>query len=265
MKIIPFLKNDLLNISHLQPDDWQDIVAPFAFYTSTPYCFPVKITMDDRITGIGCAIKFPTSGWLAHIIVDPSFRNSGIGTSITRYLMEWLQKNNCNTLQLIATDAGEPIYRKLGFTAIMKYNFYNGSCSDPPDQHAIHPYHNRYKADIFRLDQYVSGDDRIELLHAHLPTMKLYLENQNILGFYAPHLGEGQILATDAVAGIELLRLKHYKTKIRTAIPEKNKEAVEFLSQPDFSLERNALRMVFGKTWKWHPEYIFSRIGGNLG
>jgi GNAT superfamily N-acetyltransferase len=265
LKIFPFKREDLPNLSHLQPEDWQDIIPHFDFYTSSSFCHPVKMAQGIHIAGIGCAIKFPTSGWLAHIIVDPAYRNRGIGTDITRYLMEWLQKNNCNTLQLIATDAGEPIYRKLGFKPILKYLFYSGICSERLESIAIHSFEDKYREEILKLDRYVTGDDRKELLHAHLPSLKIYIGNERIQGYYAPFLGEGQILATKSTAGIELLKLKHYKSNTRTVIPEKNFEATEFLSQPGFRFERNALRMVFGKTWKWHPENIYSRIGGNLG
>ena len=265
MKIDPFLLKDVENISHLQPAGWYDIIPHFIFYASTPYCHPIKMTLEDKITGIGCAIKFPSSGWLAHIIVDPSFRNKGIGTSITKYLMEWLQRENNNPLQLIATDMGEPVYLKLGFKTITEYVFFSGSLSLNPNQHMIYPYEKKFTDQIFQLDQNVSGDDRRELLEPHLPTMKLYMENQQILGFYAPKLGEGMILAKQPVAGFELLRTKHFKNYTRTVFPIQNLLAFDFFKNNGFLFERKAVRMALGKKLRWRPEFVYSRIGGNLG
>jgi GNAT superfamily N-acetyltransferase len=265
LKIFPLNKEDLQDIAHLQPAGWNDIIPPFIFYADSPFCHPVKISRGTRIAGVGCAILFPTSGWLAHIIVDPYYRNKGIGTSITSYLMEWLQKNNCSTLQLIATDAGEPVYRKLGFKPVMKYHFFSGNFSEGPDPAPIRLYEGKYREEILHLDRYVTGDDRKELLHPHFPSMKIYVEHDRIQGYYAPFLGEGQILAITTAAGIELLKFKHFQRDTRTVIPEKNLRASEFLKQPGFRFERKALRMISGEKREWHPECIYSRIGGNLG
>ena len=265
LKISPLKKMELQNIAHLQPEGWNDIIPPFIFYVDSPFCHPVKISTGTRIAGVGCAIKFPTSGWLAHIIVDPFCRNKGIGTIITTYLMEWLQKNKCSIMQLIATDAGEHVYRKLGFKPVLKYLFYSGNFSERPDPAPIRSYEDKYGEEILRLDRYVTGDDRKELLHTHFFSMKIFIDHERIQGYYAPLLGEGQILAIKAAAGIELLKLKHFHQDTRTVIPEKNLRASEFLKQPGFRFERKALRMIFGENWEWHPECVYSRIGGNLG
>lgn len=265
VKISPVIREDLQNLSHLQPEGWQDILPQFDFYSSVPFCHPFKLVLDRHITGIGCAITFPTSGWLAHIIVDPSFRNRGFGTRITSYLMEWLKINGCSIVQLVATEAGERVYRKLGFKPLLKYHFFSGSHSFNLDPVKIRTYEDKYREEIWQLDRYITGDNRRELLDPHFTSMKLFLDQGKVLGFYAPLLGEGLILAIEKEAGIELLKLKHAKKLLRTVVPEKNLHAIDFFKHPGFQYERSALRMILGESWAWTPENIYSRLGGNLG
>ena len=54
-------------------------------------------------------------------------------------------------------------------------------------------------------------------------------------------------------------------TRIRQVIPDGNTAAKKFLLENGFEHYRKAVRMVLGEPVHFKPEWIYSRIGGNLG
>jgi len=75
---------EIVLLTDLQPPEWQDIVPTFDYYTKAAFCFPIKVTIDNKIVGIGTTIIHNDIAWLAHIIVHPDKRNKGIGQLITQ-------------------------------------------------------------------------------------------------------------------------------------------------------------------------------------
>ena len=73
-------ENDIGDVNRLQPQGWKNILPYFYIYIEMPFCFPVKVVVEGKVAGIGTAIIMGTTAWLAHIIVNPDLRNSGIGT-----------------------------------------------------------------------------------------------------------------------------------------------------------------------------------------
>ncbi|MBL0009542.1 MAG: GNAT family N-acetyltransferase [Saprospiraceae bacterium] len=96
------------------------------FYITSDFCFPIKVSIDHKIAGTGTAIIHHDVAWLAHIIVHPDFRNQGIGKLITESLVKMAHAKSCDTLYLLATELGEPVYRKIGFETETEYLFFKG-------------------------------------------------------------------------------------------------------------------------------------------
>src|SRR5690242_17103555 len=126
--IIESLTNeDLPQVSGLQPEGWPSIIPSYQFYLQSSFCFPLKLSVDNQLAGVGTAIVHANTAWLAHIIVDPRQRNKGIGTDITKALIQLAEKYYCRTILLLATTLGEPVYTKLGFRKELDYIFlHNG-------------------------------------------------------------------------------------------------------------------------------------------
>ena len=76
MKIGILDQDDMPLIAALQPEGW-DIISVIHFYTKASFCFPIKVTIDNKIIGIGTTIIHNDVAWLAHIIVHPDCRNQG--------------------------------------------------------------------------------------------------------------------------------------------------------------------------------------------
>lgn len=263
--IHPLIKDDLPLIKHLQPEDWSDILGFFNFYLNSSYCYPIKSVDASQINGVGCCIYNGTTGWLAHIIVDKNYRNQGIGTRITQRLIDILISKKCETLLLIATEMGERIYKKLGFIQETKYVFLKGHTIVHKPSKQIIMYGSTFKNQVLNLDRTISGENRSHLIIPHISSSMLYSENDRITGFYIPHLGEGLIVADSNNAGNALLGIKISKDNAKIVLPMNNSSAQGFLKKNGYSIYSQCSRMISGKSIIWHPEKIFSRIGGNLG
>lgn len=259
-----FNQNDLAEIEFLQPEGWPDITPHIQFYLNSTFCFPLKIEIDNHIAGIGTLIKHDDVAWLAHIIVHTDYRNKGIGTSITKALLELADHHKCKTVLLIATTLGQPVYKKLGFILEAEYVNFKGELISKTETSTVIPYHPKYETDILTLDQSVTGELRVELLKQHFAEAKLVVENNKLLGYYLPTLGEGLIVAETPLAGQEFLTLK-LNHQNKTVIPADNKAGVDFLKAHGMVEHSRVSRMYMGRKLLWQPEKIYSRIGGNMG
>lgn len=265
MKIEAINNNEISQLSHLQPEGWVDISLPFDFYTRSAYCFPVKISVNERIIGIGTTIIHADVAWLGHIIVHKDYRCRGFGQLITQTLIDIAQENNCASIYLIATELGEPVYRKKGFITETAYLFYKNVSQREwitPDN--IFPYEEKYKEHYSFFDKRISGENRLLHLERYLNSAFVYRIENVVRGYYLPDLGEGLIIADDDSADTELLKL-HLKQKTHVVFPKENNTAQKFLQQIDFGEVKEVKRMRLGRERTVRFGNIYSRIGGNLG
>lgn len=266
MEITAVLKNDVPMLSPLQPEGWVDIRPVFGFYIDSSFCFPIKVVMDQRIVGLGAAIIHNDVAWLAHIIVHPDYRCRGIGLQIVRNLTEITKDNGCSTTYLIATELGEPVYKKVGFITETAYFVYDciAAQKDQVISDQINRYKDKYREQLQSLDRKISGEDRMMHLEEHLFCGRVYLCNDRMEGYYLPTLGEGLIIAGTDKAGIELLKL-HLQHNNRVVIPQENYTAHRFLEETGVGEVKAIKRMRLGEERKVLFANIYNRIGGNVG
>lgn len=266
MKIERIEQRDLPAVSELQPPDWPPIVPTVEFYIASAYCDPFKAVIGNGIAGIGTGIRFINTAWLAHIIVAPAHRNRGIGTAILDFLIGSLRERGYDTISLIATEYGEPLYLKAGFRETARYGFFRregpGWNHEFPGNVVL--CNDTHRSMILDLDREVSGEERGALLETHLSNTLVHVWNNKVTGFYMPNLGEGFIAATDAESGIALMRAK-YSTISSAVLPLDNRNGVRFLTDNGFVETRQVPRMVLGADIPWQPGKIYGRIGGNCG
>jgi GNAT superfamily N-acetyltransferase len=265
VQIFPLSSADMADVAALQPEGWGDILPSIRFYCTSEFCHPLKATLDGKLVGIGTAIVHHSSAWLAHIIVHNDYRNAGIGTTITKSLIDLLSKTRCNTLFLLATALGEPVYRKFGFVAEAQYMFLDhGTLPSLTAETNLTLFDLKYYDSLLRFDQKVSGENREKLINAHLTGIRLFLEEKEIIGYYIPTLGEGPIVARDAHAGTELMKYRWMTTKT-FCLPTNNEQGIHFLQRHGYQECRHASRMILGRKISWDGRQMYSRIGGNLG
>jgi GNAT superfamily N-acetyltransferase len=263
----PVIREDLECIRSLQPDGWPDITAEFSTYIHHEFCRPVKVVVNDIIAGVGASISYKNTGWLAHIIVDPTYRHQGIGSAVTSELARVLEEEGKQTLLLIATDLGYPVYLHAGFTVVSEYTYLKRESpwtSLIPSPRII-PFEPRFRDAVLELDRKISGEDRSAVIELCLNNAQLYVEQGSLLGFYLPAAGEGSILARTETAGIELMKIKYARAD-KAVLPSQNRAGIEFLKANGFvNSGTRGIRMIRGEPVPWQPEKIFSRIGGNFG
>jgi len=266
MHILPFQFSDLIYLNNLRPEGWADISPAFEFYLKSHQAHPIKVLDEDIIVGLGAAVVHNEVAWLAHIIVHPKWRNQGIGSLITNTLIQDAHKHGCNTLSLIATDMGAPVYAKLGFETETEYLFYKDIEADstweiPADVIVCDEQHC---SQIIDMDLHVSGEERQYLLKPHLADAYVFARNGKVEGYYLPSLGEGLINAQSTEAGIELMKLR-LQTHNNAAFPIENKVMSAFFVQLGCQPFKQAKRMVLGPKRNWQGTQMYNRIGGNLG
>ena len=54
-------------------------------------------------------------GFIGDVFTEMEFRGQGISTRLNRDALEWLKNRNITMVRLLASDAGRPIYERLGF------------------------------------------------------------------------------------------------------------------------------------------------------
>jgi len=266
MHIEPFQQEDLELVKQLQPPDWDDIIVPHKLYLSSPSCNPLKILIDSKIAGIGTSIKHQDTAWLAHIIVHPEHRGKGIGKAITQALVDSIDRQQFETIYLIATDLGLPVYQKIGFEQEADYIHLVRKTGAQPltVPSSITAYDKKYLDDIIRLDKFVSGEKRQERFMDQIETARLYVLKGRVEGVYFPLLGNGLIISRNSIAGIQLMKLR-LEERDFAILPAENKTAVKFLLHNDFKEVRISKRMFLGNKRKWRPSSLYNRISGQFG
>jgi len=267
MDLDKITQHDLGQIKELQPEGWHDITKEFQFYINSNFCYPIKATIGNLMVGIGNSIVFNNTAWLAHIIVRNEYRNKGIGSQIVGSLLASLKRKKVVSVSLIATELGEPVYIKHGFRTISEYVFLKKEqlWKGHAGPNNIIAFQEKFLQQLLRLDKKISGEDREKLIDGKLDNCQIYVENDELLGYHLPSVGEGPIYATAPNAGIELMKYKYCNTE-KAVLPAENKLGLEFLISNGFSITTHkGKRMVLGKAVDWKPEYFFSRVGGNYG
>lgn len=263
-EILPVTLSDIEPIKCLQPPDWPDISLAYSFYVSSWFCKPIKLVNAGKLIGVGCLIRFEKTCWLGQIIIDESFRKQGWGEYLTRCLMD-MAGPGIETISLLATPMGKPLYKKIGFETQGEYTFYKKYDFTPyRPASQIKTFSPGMTDQLLALDLDVSGEDRSRLLLPFLKAAWVCTENHELQGYHVPDLGEGLIISREVNAGLDLLGLK-LKASNKIVIPEENTVARDFLLRQGFSAYRTATRMFRGLPVLHRPEWIYSRIGGNLG
>ena len=258
---------DAQELARLQPEGWSNIIPDFEYYIKSEFCYPLKVTAEDQIVGVGAAILYHRTCWLAHIIVDENHRNRGIGSQMTQALLNHPACKSVDSFILFATEMGFPIYKRAGFRTVNEYLFFKREkpWGDVQISNAIIPYDKSHYAKVMELDYQITGEERSNLLSGFLQNTVVYMDNNTIEGFFMPELREGLIMADTADAGLELMKLK-YSRSDQAAIPEENKTGIDYLLKNGFIItSKKVTRMVKGNDINWIPQKIFSRIGGNFG
>lgn len=263
----PLEWQDIALIPSIQPKDWGDVASRFREHFGQAYFYPIKAMKGSEMLGVGQIILFETSAWLGNIIVNENYWNQGIGRAITLELMQMAKAFGRTNLFLLATPQGQFLYEKLGFQVCGTHCFYRKETESTTIVNinpAIRQATPNHFDDILQLDAAAFGENRSALLKRYLSKAWIVQSDQqtSMEGFYLPELGEGLIVALTPEAGLALLNFRNQNLLV---FPIENTALTEYVAAQDYQYVRNAALMCIGNEKQWHPEFIYSRIGGYAG
>jgi GNAT superfamily N-acetyltransferase len=267
--IRPLEHSELPLLKDFAPPEWNtDLSVTFSFHFGQPYYYPIVANLDGIIVGCAQGLLNGEVGWLGNIIVLPEVRGRGIGQALTQHLVEFFRSKGCTSQILIATQLGEPVYRKLGFIEVSRYVFLKRA--DPLAPEPVSYVRRAIEKDfpqLLALDRQASGEERAPFLGRFFETAWVYEKepSEGVEGFYLPDLRDGPVIASTEQAGRTLLQFKLGQGKTFVVLPEGNIPALDFLKRAGFEETASAPRMTLGKDADWKPAWVFSRGAGYCG
>ncbi len=119
------LRADLLRSMQLDAEDpgWHE---GFRARLSDPDVFTAVAERDGEVVASAVALlqrRLPTPGtpsgtygWLEQVATRPEAQGGGLASACVEACLDWLREQGVREVQMQSTEAGEPLYRGLGFT-----------------------------------------------------------------------------------------------------------------------------------------------------
>lgn len=54
-------------------------------------------------------------GFIGDVYTEPMYRKRGLASRLNRHALDWLRRQGVVAVRLLASEAGRPLYEKLGF------------------------------------------------------------------------------------------------------------------------------------------------------
>ena len=259
---------------------WNQTDADWSrFLSASPHgCF----VMEDGTKVVGSVATLPFEerfAWISMVLVDPEYRNRGIGTELLRRAIEHLDEVGIPTLKLDATPLGKPLYEKLGFVReyeIERWNLRRTVEENRAVGAEIVP--AALLAEILECDRQIFGADRSTLLRSLAergPDLTLASVRDTYVqgyafgrrGLFADHLGPWMANDRDTarIMLADFLRRSSRDTVIVDAL-HSNKVAGEILRDNGFTIARPLTRMYRGpNSFPGKPELLCAIVGPEFG
>ncbi len=201
---------------------------------------------DGALLGTAASVSFGRTGWLGGVAVDESARGSGgLGRELTLAALEALGPHE--TVLLLASDAGRPIYERMGFEGEGKYRVF----MSPDDAVPSGSFGPLDRDTVLALDARVTGETRTLAIDAAL-------DGVASAGGVAlrPPWGARPILAPDPAEGAELLAAV-LEPGLRLAVPEANEAGADAMLALGCVEREGVLRMRRGPAVPWRPTELW--------
>ena len=267
--LIPYQPEHFSAIDGYFPPEWNFDFREFLLqHIHRDYFRGFSLLDGSEPIGFGNLMVFGTVCWIGNIVVTEKHRKKGLGTKITKYLMQTGKDLRAVTFNLVATEMGEPIYSKLGFKTECLYQFYKPKEKSPElkTSRTIRKANLSDLSEIIELDYRITNEHREEMMHVFRDSIHVIQESHNqLFGYYIEGLGDGFIAAEDPEAGIELLKMKILSSDRQVVIPGSNDFAKDFLLDCGLNKTMELPRMTLGEKCNWKPDCIYSRGTGYCG
>ncbi|WP_337955911.1 GNAT family N-acetyltransferase [Bacillus weihaiensis] len=247
LELVQFNNNDIQGLTDLSASvGWDYDEYEIGTVLSSGIIFGHK-NFDGKIVSSAAIIPYDTKlASIGMVIVNKEFRGMGLGKDATKKCIDFASSNN--SIMLIATEEGRPLYEKMGFITVdfvHKYLCDNYKPLNKSGGVTIEEFNGNDLKEILKLDKDAFGDKRSKFLQNRINQSEKCLvvrDNQaNIIGFGISILGPinlmvGPIVAPDAqTAALIFDRLaSRHQGKLRIDVPSGNEEFKFFLEQRGF-------------------------------
>jgi predicted N-acetyltransferase YhbS len=277
VEIRPMTRADVARAADLvRRNDFGEREQFFAWAVDQPPIRPfVAVTGTQEIVGTGVASAHRHTGWVGVIFVAPERRGTGLGSRITRVVLDELERRGCRSQLLIASPLGRPIYGRMGFVELARQVRFSGDgLGDPAEAaEAIRPYAERDLERVLELDRAATGEDRTAVLRALLATDDAWVTrdpSDRATGYFLrPPWRGGAVIAEDPLDALRLLELRRRVTAsgghAGANVLASNERGRAALTAAGWQEELANVRMVRGEPLEWQPSWIYGQLNGALG
>jgi hypothetical protein len=185
-----------------------------------------------------------------------------------------LEERGCRTLVLIATEAGRPMYERLGFVVLEEQlHFSIDGLPAGPEPDTVRPFAAADLDPVLALDALATGEDRSALLSglAGPATTRVAADpDGDVRGFVvrAPW-GGAALIAADPDTALRLFEWRRRRAgpdgRVAIGILESNVAAPEVLRATGWKQRPGAVRMIRGRALDWRPDWLWGQFNGALG
>src|SRR3954464_841514 len=121
---------------------------------------------QGQLIGAAAVAGFGATGWIGALGVVASARRRGAGRTLTEACTDWLRERGASTVLLYATEAGRPVYQRVGFVVEGAAHAWRDVAppplADPPV--GIRALGRADADDVRALDAAATGEDRSAVL-----------------------------------------------------------------------------------------------------
>jgi GNAT superfamily N-acetyltransferase len=258
----------------IQRSGWGARHAKMAFVATHPECRPFVADAAGAIVGSGVTTVNGPVGWIGTIWVDPVWRGRGLGKALTLATIDAAEAAGCRTLLLVATDAGRPLYERLGFRIQLNYRILEapGLAGDQGEARS-RPYQPSDLPAMIALDASATGEDRAHLLRAFAApdtTRCIERADGSVGGFVLrPPWGGGATIVPDPEDAMALLHARRAAStpdkRVRAGLLDTNAGGIERLLAVGWTDAWGAPRMIRGEMPAWQPNAIWGQFDHAVG
>ena len=265
-------------VAAILADDWGDRRAWFEFAVAHSECRAFVAEDDDAaIVGTGIVTINGPVAWIGTIWVAPTARGRGLGRALTEAPIDEAEQAGSRTLVLVATDAGQPLYERLGFKVQTWYRTMEAPALATAPAQAGGEVVRAFRPDdleaMAALDREATGENRRHLLAAFATpdTARVVTAGRDeALGFVirAPW-GGGATIAARATDALAILRARRLAAgpgrRVRAGILVENVVGAEALAADGWTEAWRAPRLIRGDPLEWQPDHIWGQFNHALG
>lgn len=256
-------------------DHWGDRRAWFEYVVASPAAKGfVAEAADGSIAGSAVAAIHGPVAWIGTVWVHPDARRQGLGVALTEVAMAAADEAGCVSQVLVATDAGRPLYERLGFEVQTWYRTMEAPGRTGQTPATVRAFREDDLPRMAALDAQATGEDRRVALAAFAaPGTTRVLEDGpggDIRGFVvrAPW-GGGATVATSIEAARTILASRLVaagpERTVRCGIVLDNGAGAAALEADGWTEAWRAPRLIRGAALTWEPTMLWGQFNHAMG